>query len=48
MKEAIAAGKNVMPYRPDFWTNGGYPLAGTMPCEPPDMPATVTLLARKR
>lgn len=47
IKEAIAAGKNVMPYRPHIWGNGGYPLAGAMPGEAPDAPATVTLIARK-
>ncbi|PAD78790.1 methyltransferase [Paenibacillus campinasensis] len=47
IKEAMMTGKNVTPYIPDQWGYGGGPMAGAMPVEPPEAPATVTLIARK-
>ncbi|CAH8770454.1 methyltransferase domain-containing protein [Paenibacillus dendritiformis] len=48
IEEALAAGKDVQPYRERAWMNGGYPLHGAMPALSPDASATMTLIARKK
>lgn len=45
--EALAAGKLVETFRPGYWTNGGFPLDGTIPSRSSHEAAQFTLIATK-